>query len=372
MSDYDASELTRLALPHEAMRHRPAMYLGEVDSLGLHLLARFFLEAVLEGARSHGGGEVVLELHADGALSVFGSDRLVLTRDIAQVVEESRSEKTRGYWPWGWYSELSLSLALSSRFQVDAWEGGRQWRARGERGVMLGEATEVTPAEPVPAGAARGVRVDFTPDAAIFGKLAFESEQLLGHCRDLAVLAPGLRVRFIDRARGRDTVLHYPGGIVEGVKELTASQEPLHPEPLSFEVSWKDPMRDVRVRCVLQWCAKGGEVLAFANTARTEGAGAHVDGVFMALGPALATVAGARPTAFSRPRLKRGLTAVITAEGLSGLVNASRNPKRSIAIPELKKAVCQQLPPLLVETLRDHPVTPHLIALGRNPRQGLK
>ncbi|HZI15037.1 MAG TPA: DNA gyrase subunit B [Myxococcus sp.] len=350
----------------EVVRKRPGMYVGDTGEYGLYHLVWFLLDAVFSDARRGEGSDFTLEAGSDNAISLFTTCRVVPPEELARVMAGGVFFKQPQAYAWGWSTYLPIVLALASRFQLDVWTQGRQWRFQGARGQPSGDGSEVTPAEPLPAGVSRAMRVGFVPDADVFtGGFAYDEARLLARCRELAALAPGLRARFTGQRTGQDIVLHYPGGVAWWLAELTAGRRRLHPEPLAFDVPWEE----LRLRCALQWCKGAGEVLSFANTVRTRRHGVHVDGVLMALRAALAEVSGQRASVFTLDALGRGLTAIIALDGPEERMSFAGPTKELLAIEGLKDAVRAQLQPLLVEALRGHPLATRLARRRRYPRR---
>lgn len=343
----------------ESVRKRPGMYVGDTGVYGLHHLVYFLLDAVYWDARRGACGDLSLEVGTDGALSLFFAGRCVSPAELAEVVlRRAYPTMTRA---WGWGISLPVALALSSHYEVETWDAGRQWRLLGAQGRPSGEVVEVRPAEPPPLGDTRGMRIRLVPDATVFAAPTFDAKLLARRCRELAFLVPGLRARVMDHRTGEDTRMHYPRGITERLQELTADVPRLHPEPLAFDVEWEG----FRVRCALQWCEAGGKVYSYANTVRTRRQGVHVDGVFLALRGALSVLTKERVPLFSRTQLERGLWAVVAVDGAEERMTFAGPTKELLAIDGLQWAVRARLRPVLVEALREHPLTPWLVTHGR-------
>ncbi len=353
----------------ESVRKRPGLFVGDTLEYGLHHLVYFLLDEAYQEARRGECGEVSLALGADGGIVLFDSAPIVRPEALVlDVTEEHFRRRARDVadeslrWNEWRVVHLTVVRALSSRFQIDLWEHGRQWRLRGARGMPSGEVEEVLPAEAVPEGTARGTRVSFLPDDSIFEVLDFNPEWLERRCRELAMLVPGLRARF-SSVGGGEFVMVYPRGIEQRVEELTAGAQRLHAKPLVFDVRDKQ----LRVRCALQWCTSGGELVSFANTVRTRGHGVHVEGFFLALRDAVAGSSGRQARKLRRNHLARGLTAIITVEG-SDREMAFQGPTKSVlGIPGLREAVARQLAPSLEQALRAHPSVTRRIAFQRAP-----
>ncbi|WP_366935144.1 DNA gyrase subunit B, partial [Pyxidicoccus fallax] len=344
----------------DAVRKRPGMYVGDVGVYGLHHLVYFLLDAVFLDERRGECGGFELEVDAEGGLSLVAGGNVVPPEGMLEEAEGAlffRQPKTHG---WAWANSLPVSLALSSRYQLDVWDQGRQWRLMGEQGRPRGGVSEVTPVEPVSVQGPRVLRVRLVPDATVLEVTTFDSERLSRRCRELTYLAPGLRARFIDHRTGEDSRLYYPGGITERLREMTADVPRRHAEPLSFDVSWET----LRVRCALQWCEEGEGVWSYANTVWTRKQGVHVDGVFLALRGALAQLTGERVQDFLRSRLSRGLWALVAVDGPDERMAFKGPTKDLLAIEGLREAVQARLQPLLVEALREHPLRSWLVEQG--------
>ncbi|MFP2923738.1 DNA gyrase subunit B [Pyxidicoccus sp. 3LG] len=358
-----------------SVRRRAAMYVGDTGVAGLHHLVDYLLDAVWSDARRGACRDFALEVGTEGAVSLFSTGRFAPPAELAEVVrgrgfgqrtplepEWGRDSLLRdGYWGIG----VPVALALSSRYEVDTWDGARQWHLSGVEGHSTGAPREVQPAEPPPIAAEKGIRIRLVPDATLFDTAAFDAEKLSHRCRELAFLVPGVRARFTDHRTGENTRLHYSGGVAERLLELTADAPRRHPEPLSFDVEWEG----FRVRGALQWCEAEGDTWSYANmvpiTGYTGRFGAHVNGVFQALLEALAELTGKRVRAFSRQMLDRGLRAIVALESVEEHPPFGVPTQGLLAIRGLKQAVTAQLRPCLVETLRGHPLTPWLVEHGR-------
>lgn len=344
----------------EAIRKRPGMYCGDTGELGLHHLVYLLLDSVLEEALLGECGDVVLELGGDNSIALFSTSRTTVpVGDVVPVVKGNRFLGPPLEEGLFWDSRVVVSLALSSRYQVDIWSEGRQWRLMGEHGRHQGDVREVTPKTPMPVSAERGVRVHFVPDATIFEVLAFDRKRLSRRCNELAALAPGLRVAFVDLQRGERTLWHLPGGVAQWVRDLTEARPRLHPEPVAFDFTWDG----LRVQCALQWCEdEDSTLLSFANAVWTVRHGAHVKGVTQALRGALAKLSGESRLAFPWERVALGLTAIVAVSGPQRQMAFEGPTKTLLAIPGLEQAIRKQLRPLFIELLREHPVTPLLLA----------
>ncbi|WP_163994868.1 DNA gyrase subunit B [Pyxidicoccus caerfyrddinensis] len=355
-----------------ANRMEPGRVVGDTGANGLHQLACSMLDGAWSDARRGTCRDFTLEVGADGALSVFSTGRSASPAELAEAVLGRTGQKSSRWmelklgWDsmlddWGWGVSMPVALALSSRYEVDTWDGARQWHLSGIEGRPVGKPREVQPAEPLPIAAEKGIRIRLVPDATLFDTTTFDAKKLSRRCREMAFLAPGLRVLFTDHRTGESTRLHCAGGIIERLRELTGDVPLHHPEPLAFDVPWDG----FRVRCALQWCEAEGGVYSYVKSVRTRRHGVHVDGVFLALQEALSVLTGAQARAFSRTSLERGLRAIIAQEG-PGTMTAYWWPTEDrLDVEDLAHAVRDQLLPRMVEALREHPLTPWLMEHGR-------
>lgn len=351
-------------------RMRPEMVVGDRGVRGLHQLVHLLLDGVYSDARRGACRDFTLEVGADGALCLCSTGRSASPAELAEVVLGRVGQKMFQWmdWDrdsmihdWGWSVSLPTALALSSRYELDSWDGARQWRLSGVDGHPMGKPREVQPAESPPIASEKGLRIRLVPDATLFETTVFDAEKLSRRCRELAVFAPGVRALFTDHRTGESTRLHYAGGLTERLLELTADVPRRHPEPLAFEVEWEG----IRVRCALQWCEAEGDVWSYANTMRTHGDGVHVDGVLLALREALSVLTGEQVRAFSQASLGRGLRAIIAVDGSEDRMALEASTRRLLAIDDLGESLNDPLRPRMVKALREHPLLPWLVEHAR-------
>ncbi|QSQ23546.1 DNA gyrase subunit B [Pyxidicoccus parkwayensis] len=355
-----------------ANRSRPEMVVGDTGVNGLHQLACLMLDGGYSDARRGTCQDFMLEVGADGALTVVSTGRAASPEELAEAVlgrtmqKSSRRMELKLGWDsmlddWGWGVSLPVALALSSRYEVDTWDGARQLRLSGVEGRPMGKPREVHPAEPPPVAAEKSLRIRLVPDATLFETTTLDAEKLTRRCREMAFLAPGLRVLFTDHRTGESTQLHYAGGIVERLRELTGDVSLHPPEPLSFDAQWYG----LRIRCVLHWCDDESGVYSYVKSVPTRRHGVHVNGVFLALQEALSVLTGAQARAFPRERLERGLRAIIALEGSGPDMSYWWPTDDRLDVDDLAHAVRDQLVPRMVEALREHPLLPWLVEHAR-------
>ncbi|MFP2956801.1 DNA gyrase subunit B [Myxococcus sp. 1LA] len=345
-----------------SVRKRPGMYCGDMGVNGLHQLVQFFIDAVYEEARRGERGDLVLEAGEDGSVTLFSTSSIGPATQLARMATQgfSHLEVTFDNLHM-WRVTLPIILALSSRYQLDQWADGQQWRLLGEQGQPLGAPLEVTPREPMPVPAERGLRIHLIPDPTLFEARAFDLARLASSCNALAALVPGLRVCFADLRSGERTRWHLPGGLAQWADHLTEGRSRLHAKPLFFETE----CRDFRIQGALQWCdEEAGELLSFANAERLPMETFFMRGVARALRGAMAELAGASSTKpFPWERVARELTGLISMNGDNDRMRFSSPAHHYLNDPVLAQDIHKELQTALVKTLREHQLTPGRLKL---------
>ena len=315
----------------EAVRKRPAMYIGSTGPRGLHHLVYEVVDNAIDEALAGHCDTIEVLLDSEGACIVTDNGRGIPVdlhegegKSAAEVVMtvlhaggkfDSNSYKVSG----GLHGVgVSCVNALSERLQLDIWRAGRHHRQQYERGVPVTPLKDVGPAGAVADGGdRRGTRVRFLPDPEVFTEtVEFEYSVLAHRLRELAYLNPGVRIDLIDRRDDVQESFHYEGGIVSFVEYLTSAKTQLHEPPISITGS-----RDgIEVHLALQWTTAYSETLySFANNINTIEGGTHVSGLKAALTRTLNNYAqangllkGTKGENLGGDDIREGLTAVLS------------------------------------------------------------
>jgi DNA gyrase subunit B len=283
-SDYSASSIQVLE-GLEAVRKRPAMYIGSTDARGLHHLVYEVVDNSIDEALAGFCDRITVALQKDGACRVddngrgipidvhpkYGKPALTVALTVLHAggkFDESSYKVSGGLHGVG----VSCVNALSKTLIADVRRDGRHVRQVFHVGAEqpmeeLGPATREQ----------RGTSITFYPDPAIFETTAFDFDTLSNRLRELAFLNAGVHITFRDeRAEPvREDVYHYTGGVKEFAKWVNQNREPLHAEPIYVT----GQTGKVVVELALQWTDAYNEtIFTFANNINTVEGGTHLIG----------------------------------------------------------------------------------------------
>ncbi len=306
----------------EAVRKRPAMYIGDTGAYGLHHLVYEAVDNSVDEALAGYCDSIKVILHSDGSCSVGDNGRGIPVdihkesgRPAAEVVltvlhaggkfEHSAYKVSGGLHGVG----ISVVNALSEWLEIEIRRQGKVWTQRYEYGAPQGElaAGEKT--------TKHGTIVRFKPDAKIFEETTFSFDTLSNRLREMAFLNKGLKIVIEDERDGRSHTFLYKGGIIEFIKHLNQNKTSIHPKVLFFEGK-KD---NIEVEVALQYNDGYQEsVFSFANNINTREGGTHLTGFRAALTGTISNYAKANGFLktfkgdVSGDDVREGLTAVVS------------------------------------------------------------
>jgi DNA gyrase subunit B len=310
----------------EAVRKRPAMYIGSTDIHGLHHLIYEVVDNSVDEALAGYCSEVSVVIGDDDVVTVTDNGRgipvgihptqhkpaveVVMTTLHAGGKFDSDSYKVSG----GLHGVgVSVVNALSEWLEVEIWRGGRHHFQRYERGEPTAALEDRGPSENT------GTKVRFLADSQVFEKIDFSFETLTQRLRELAFLNKGLKIILEDRRpeKPKGHVLEYSGGIVSFVKYIDKTKKPIMEEPVYIH-SEKD---GVEVEIAMQYIEGYVEnIFSFANNINTMEGGTHLVGFRAALTRTLNHYAQAR-NLFKKEKFtlsgddaREGLTAVVSVK----------------------------------------------------------
>ncbi|MDR2340153.1 MAG: DNA topoisomerase (ATP-hydrolyzing) subunit B [Deltaproteobacteria bacterium] len=284
--DYQANNIQVLE-GLEAVRKRPAMYIGSVSASGLHHLVYEVVDNSIDEALAGYCDRVEVTITQAGTVRVKDNGRgipvdihptekvpgvqVVMTKLHAGGKFDKKTYKVSG----GLHGVgVSAVNALSEWLEVEVKRDGKRYRQRYERGVP------VTPLQEIGEVRKSGTMVHFKPDATIFETTEFSFEILVKRLRELAFLNKGLYISLTDERSSEFVEFLYKGGLMEFVGYLNRQKTTLHDKPIYLE----GVAGDVMVEAALQYNeGYSDQVLSFVNNINTVEGGTHLSGFKTAL-----------------------------------------------------------------------------------------
>jgi len=291
---YDSSSIKVLE-GLEAVRLRPAMYIGSTGEIGLHHLVYEVVDNSVDEALVGYCSEIEVTIHIDNSVTVIDNGRGIPV-DLHQEEGVSAAEvvmtklhaggkfDTKSYKVSGGLHGVGVSVvnALSEYLELEIWRDGFTWEQDYQRGIPRGPLEKKGKA-----GRKTGTKVTFKPDAGIMTAIEFNFDILAQRLRELAFLSKGLRINLTDERVDpvKSHEFHYSGGIAEFIKHLNRGKTVLHERPIFFEGQRELPSSGTLVMEVaLQYNDGYSEsVFSFANNINTVDGGAHLSGFRSAL-----------------------------------------------------------------------------------------
>ena len=302
LSAYAASNIQILE-GLEAVRKRPAMYIGDVGIRGLHHLVYEVVDNSIDEAMGGYCSEIEVFICEDGCVRVTDDGRGIpvdehpaeqrSALEVVMTVLHAGGKFDKGsYKVSGGLHGVGVSCvnALSERFEAEVRRDGALWRQVYERGAPLGPVEKV---RPLADGERSGTEITFYPDGKIFKETEFRFDTLAERLRELAYLNPGVRINIEDQ-REEDEDLRreeyrFDGGLAEFVDYLDEARDPIH-ETITIEANEEDV--EVPVELAMRYNDGFNEnVLTFVNNINTHEGGTHVTGFRRALTRTLKTYA---------------------------------------------------------------------------------
>jgi DNA gyrase subunit B len=325
---YDATSIKVLE-GLEAVRLRPAMYIGSTGELGLHHLVYEVVDNSVDEALAGFCTEVNVTIHEDDSLTVTDNGRgipvdiheeegvsaaeVVMTKLHAGGKFDSNTYKVSG----GLHGVgVSCVNALSEWLHLEIWRDGATWEQDYERGVPKARLAKTGKA-----GRKTGTKITFKPDPSIMEATKFNFDTLSNRLRELAFLNKGLRITLVDEreAPPRQVEFHFSGGIAEFIKHLNRGKTVLHEKPIHFEGERELPNGVLTMEVALQYNDTYSEtVFSFANNINTVDGGTHLSGFRSALTRTI-NYAGQQAGLFKD--VKENLTGDDVREGLTAVIS---------------------------------------------------
>jgi DNA gyrase subunit B len=324
VKDYDASTI-KVLKGVEAVRKRPAMYIGSTGPTGLHHLVYEVVDNSIDEAQGGFCGHIEVTVHIDNSVTVVDDGRGIPVdlhekegKPAAEVVMTTLHAggkfSSEAYKVSGGLHGVGVSVvnALSEELALEIWRDSKVYQQTYCRGVPTTQfqQTGVTHR--------RGTKVTFKPDPEIFSDLEMSYDTLAQRLRELAFLNSGIEIKLIDERadKVRESVFQYAGGIREFVSHLNRNKGLLHPEPIHFIAE----REGVKLDLAMQWNDSYNEnIFSFVNSINTVEGGTHLIGYKAALTRSLNFFLAksnlgkdSKGTQVQGEDIREGLTAVIS------------------------------------------------------------
>ncbi|MQA78287.1 MAG: DNA topoisomerase (ATP-hydrolyzing) subunit B [Streptosporangiales bacterium] len=337
---YDATSITVLE-GLEAVRKRPGMYIGSTGERGLHHLMNEVVDNSVDEALAGVCTDINVTLLADGGLRVVDNGRGIPVDEMAnekrpalEVIMTTLHAGGKfggdGYTVSGGLHGVGVSVvnALSSRLEVEVHREGRIWRQAYVRGDPTGPVTNAGETDRT------GTTTTFWADTEVFETTTYVFEVLARRLQEMAFLNKGLRITLRDERPGgedvseqnggessgqREVSYKYDEGIVDFVRHLNATKDPVHSSVISW--SSEDTERGISLEVAMQWNTTFSEsVYTFANTINTVEGGTHEEGFRAALTSLVNryarhwNVLKEKDPNFTGDDVREGLTAIVSVK----------------------------------------------------------
>jgi DNA gyrase subunit B len=314
----------------DAVRKRPAMYIGSTGTDGLHHLVYEVVDNSVDEHMAGYGETIEVTIHIDGSVTVIDNGRGIPTgmhstqkksaAEVALTVLHAGGKFEQGaYTVSGGLHGVGISVvnALSEWLELEIWQDGQVFEQRYERGKPS------APLKSTGKTKRRGTKVRFKADSQIFEMLDYSFDVLAQRLRELAFLNKGLEITLKDERKEpvKEQIFVYKGGIVSFVEHLNEAKTPLH-KPIYVKVEKPEMILEV----ALQYNDSYAENLfSFANNINTREGGTHLVGFKAALTRTINSYANANDLL---KKETESLTGDDVREGLTAVVSVKvRNPQ---------------------------------------------
>ena len=307
----------------EAVRKRPAMYIGSTSARGLHHLVYEVVDNSIDEALAGHCTEIKVIIHADNSITVIDNGRGIpvdmmkkekkpAVEVIMTVLHAGGKFGDGGYKVSGGLHGVGVTCvnALSEHMEVEVRRGGKCYGIEFKQGKTSKKLYEKGTAENT------GTTVHFKPDASIFTETEYSYDTLRLRIRELAFLNKGITITLSDeRPEGRTESFHFAGGIIEFVEFVDQNKDKINAKPIYLE----GEKNSIIVEVAMQYCDTYNEnVFTYVNNINTEEGGTHLSGFRKALTRTINNYARANKLlkdnedALSGDDVREGLTAVLS------------------------------------------------------------
>jgi DNA gyrase subunit B len=329
--DYTADSIKVLG-GMEAVRKRPAMYIGSTGEMGLHHLVYEVVDNSVDEALAGYATKIEVTIHLDNSITVVDDGRGIPVDDMdidgekvsaAQVVmtklHAGGKFDTSSYKVSGGLHGVGVSCvnALSQELELEIWRDGATWQQTYSKGEPTSKLKKTGVAK-----VKTGTKVHFVPDTTIFTVIDYNYDTLAQRLRELAFLNKGLLITLTDErstdsksGEAKSAEFKYNGGIAEFIKHLNRGKQVLHDKPIYMEAERSGVVMEIG----LQYNDGYSETLfSFANNINTVDGGSHLSGFRTALTRTI-NYAGQQMGLFKD--VKENLTGDDVREGLVAVIS---------------------------------------------------
>ncbi|MFH1354929.1 MAG: DNA topoisomerase (ATP-hydrolyzing) subunit B [Candidatus Omnitrophota bacterium] len=319
---YDATNIQVLE-GTEAVRRRPAMYIGDTSTRGLHHTVYEVVDNSVDEAVGGYCNYVEVKIRSNNSISISDNGRGIPV-DIHKTEKKPAVEVAltklhaggkfdhRVYKVSGGLHGVGVSVvnALSDWLEVEVKRDGKVYHQRYERGKTVSKLTVIGKSS------ATGTKVTFKPDKTIFSTVDFSYDVLSQRLRELAFLNKNLKIKLIDERRDKEAVFEFSGGIISFIEHLSKNKNPLHKKVIYAQKNQDTTI----IELALQYNDGYAEtIFSFANNINTVEGGTHLSGFKSALTRAINQYAKSKnllkgEIAISGDDAREGLTAVVSVK----------------------------------------------------------
>jgi DNA gyrase subunit B len=322
-SDYTADKIQKLE-GVEAVRKRPAMYIGDTGERGLHHLVYEVVDNSIDEALAGFCKHIDVAIHVDNSITVVDDGRGIpvdmhktekkpAIEVVLTLLHAGGKFDKKSYTVSGGLHGVGVTCvnALSEWLEAEVKRDGKVHHMRFKRGKTASKLEVIGKAK------GTGTKITFKADSEIFPVIEYKYDILANRLRELAFLNRGIEITLKDERNKREDLFKFNGGIEEFIKHINRAKEPLHPK-----VIYVSKERDgIAAEVALQYNEGYNEsVYSYANNINTIEGGTHLSGFRSALTKAINQYAKSNnllkekdPT-LSGDDLREGLTAVISVK----------------------------------------------------------
>lgn len=307
----------------EAVRKRPAMYIGSTSARGLHHLVYEVVDNSIDEALAGYCTDIKVIIHKDNSITVIDNGRGIpvdmmkkekkpAVEVIMTVLHAGGKFGDGGYKVSGGLHGVGVTCvnALSEHMEVEVRRGGKCYGIEFQKGKTTKKLYEKGSCDTT------GTTVHFKPDASIFTETEYSYDTLRLRIRELAFLNKGITISLADeREEGRSESFHFAGGIIEYVEFLDKNKDKINPKPIYLE----GEKNNIIVEVAMQYCDTYNEnIFTYVNNINTEEGGTHLSGFRKALTRTINAYARSNKIlkdnedALSGDDVREGLTAVLS------------------------------------------------------------